>query len=125
MQIEEFAPGKSWVQRLDPRAEILVAFVFCVAVAVNQHLLASAMNLMLPWALIASAKLSVKKVCLRLAFVNSFVAFMWLFLPFTVPGHTIYTLGPLAVHREGVGAALLITLKSNSIVLMIIAMLGT
>lgn len=125
MQIEEFALGDSWVHRLDPRAKILVAGAFSVVVAVNQHVLASAMSLMLPLALIASARLSAKRICARLAIVNSFVAFMWLFLPFTVPGHTIYELGPLAVHREGIYAALIITLKSNSIVLMIIAMLGT
>ncbi len=57
--------------------------------------------------------------------MNGFIVFIWFFLPFTVPGHTIYTLGPLTVHKEGILEALLITLKSNSILLMAIALLGT
>ncbi len=50
---------------------------------------------------------------------------MWLFLPFTTPGETIYAIGPFTIQREGVYQALLITLKSNSIILMALALLGT
>ncbi len=53
------------------------------------------------------------------------VSLIGLFLPFTVPGETIYTIGPLAIQKEGIRSALLITLKSNSIILMVIALLGT
>ena len=41
---------------------------------------------------------------------------MWLFLPFTSPGKTILSLGPLNVSQEGINYALLITIKSNTIV---------
>jgi cobalt/nickel transport system permease protein len=125
VEIEEFALGESWVHRLDPRAKILVTGVFSVVVALNQHLQATALSLLLPVGLLACAQLDVGRVMARLAVVNGFVAFMWLFLPFTVPGHTIYSLGPLTVQSEGVDAALLITAKANSIILMGIALLGT
>lgn len=125
MEIEEFALGDSWVHDLDPRGKILVTLLFSVVVALNRHLAGTALSLMLPLALLAAARLSVEKVLVRLAIVNGFIVFIWLFLPFTTPGETIYTLGPLGVQREGIHTALLITLKSNSIILMVIALLGT
>jgi cobalt/nickel transport system permease protein len=125
MHIEEFARGDSWVHELDPRVKIVVTLVFSLVVALNQHLQGTAVSLALPLALIAAARLSIAKVLLRLAIVNGFMVFIWLFLPFTTPGETIYTVGPLSIQREGVQAALLITLKSNSIILMVIALLGT
>jgi cobalt/nickel transport system permease protein len=125
MEIEEFSVGDSWVHDLDPRVKIIVTLVFSIVVALNHHLFASVVSLVLPVGLIIAARLSIKKVLVRLAIVNSFIAFMWLFLPFTVPGETIFTLGPLTIQREGILEALLITVKSNSIILMAIALLGT
>jgi cobalt/nickel transport system permease protein len=46
-------------------------------------------------------------------------------LPFTFPGENIYTLGSLNISQEGIKYALLITIKSNSIVLAGIALLST
>jgi len=85
----------------------------------------TAASLALPIALLAAARLSIKKVLARLAIVNGFIVFIWLFLPFTTSGESIYTLGPLSIQKEGIVSALLITLKSNSIVLMVITLLGT
>jgi cobalt/nickel transport system permease protein len=125
MELEEFALGNSWVHNLDPRAKILVTLAFSVVVALNQHLTGTALSLALPLVLLACARVDFGKVLHRLAIVNGFIVFIWLFLPFTTPGHTIYTLGPLSVQSEGILTALLITLKSNSIILMVIALLGT
>ncbi len=125
MQVEEFVLGNSWVHRLDPRVKIVVTLVFSVVVALNSHLEVTAISMILPFALIICARLDFGKVMLRLAIVNGFILFLWLFLPFTTPGETIYSIGPLAIHREGVYQALLITLKSNSIILMVIALLST
>jgi cobalt/nickel transport system permease protein len=125
MDIEEFSLGNSWVHHLDPRLKILIAVGFSVVVALNNYLSATLISLALPIFLIAGAKLSLSKVLVRLAIVNSFILFLWLFLPFTTEGETIYALGPLTIQREGLVQALLITLKSNSIILMVIALLGT
>lgn len=125
MDIEEFSLGNSWVHDLDPRVKIIVTLVFSLVVALNQHLAGTAFSLIFPVGLLLFARLNMRKVLARLAIVNGFVAFIWLFLPFTVPGETIYRLGPLGIQREGVESALLITLKSNSIILMVITLLGT
>ena len=125
MQIEEFSSGDSWVHKLDPRVKIVVTLVFSVVVALNNHLEVVAISLILPFALIICARLDFGKVLQRLAIVNGFILFLWLFLPFTTPGETIYSMGPLTIQREGLYQALLITLKSNSIILMVIALLST
>jgi len=125
MEIEEFALGDSWVHDLDPRVKVVVTAVFSIVVALNQHVPWTAASLALPIALLAAARLSIKKVLARLAIVNGFIVFIWLFLPITTSGESIYTLGPLSIQKEGIVSALLITLKSNSIVLMVITLLGT
>jgi len=125
MEVEEFALGSSWVHNLDPRVKIAVTVVFSVDVALMNDLRAAGLSLVLPLALVTAARLSVTQLFLRLAVVNGFIAFLWLFLPFTAPGETMFTMGPLSVQRDGVHMALLITLKSNSIILMVIALLGT
>jgi cobalt/nickel transport system permease protein len=125
MELEEFALGDSWVHNLDPRVKILVTLIFSFVVALNQHLPGTLMSLVLPLALLACARISLKRVLARLAIVNGFILFIWFFIPFSTPGTTIYTLGPLSIQREGILTALLITLKSNSIILMVLALLGT
>jgi cobalt/nickel transport system permease protein len=125
MEMEEFALGDSWVHDLDPRVKIIVTVLFSFVVALNPNFIGTAASLTAPTVLLIAARVSFRKVLARLAIVNGFILFIWLFLPFTVPGETIYKFGPLWVRREGIQAALLVTLKSNSIILMVIAMLGT
>jgi cobalt/nickel transport system permease protein len=125
MEMEEFASGKSWMHKLDPRVKIVITMVFSVVVALNNHLEMTAISIILPAFLLVCARLDFGKVMLRLAIVNGFTLFLWLFLPFTTPGETIYAIGPFTIQREGVYQALLITLKSNSIILMALALLGT
>ncbi|MGO9119089.1 MAG: cobalt ECF transporter T component CbiQ [Desulfomonilaceae bacterium] len=125
MDIEEFSLGDSWVHHADPRVKILATLIFAVVVALNHSLLASTLALTFPIVLVIAARLDLKKVLVRLALVNGFVVFLWFFLPFTFPGEIVWSLGPLDIHREGILYSLLITLKSNAIVLMVIALLGT
>lgn len=125
MDIEEFALGNSYVHRLDPRVKILAALFFSIVVALNNSVTACVMALCFPVVLIALARINLRRLLVRLVVVNGFVLFLWFFLPFTYKGEVIYAFGPLAVHREGVLYALLITLKSNVIVLTVVALLGT
>lgn len=125
MDIEEFALGDSLIHRLDPRVKIAIAAIYSVIVALNGSVHAAAVSICFPVILILFARLSVRRILRRLAVVNAFVLFLWLFLPFTYPGEVVYSLGPLEVHREGLVYALLITLKSNAIMLTVLALLGT
>ena len=57
--------------------------------------------------------------------INTFTLFLWLTLPLTYGGREFTTMGPLSLSAEGLQLAALITLKTNAIILAIIALLGT
>jgi cobalt/nickel transport system permease protein len=46
-------------------------------------------------------------------------------LPFSVPGDSLFTLGPLSASAEGFERALQIVLKANAIVIMLMTLIGT
>ena len=62
---------------------------------------------------------------MRLLVVNSFIFFLWIVLPFTYPGDTVFHWGPLAATRQGLIFTGLITLKSNAIIIALIALVAT
>ena len=114
MKTEEFSPGDSIAHRLDPRVKIISALSFSVAIAVNRSFKGFLIAILFPVALILTARINMSRVLVRLAPVNGFIAFLWIFLPLSVPGETMYGLGPLHVTREGLYGAMLITVKSNA-----------
>lgn len=125
MTIQEFALGESLVHKIDPRAKIVAAVVFSLVTAVSQSVVASASALVFPLTLIALSRISLKVVVRRLIFINGLIVFLWIFLPFTTPGDPVYSMGPLVATREGLVHALLLTLKSNAIIMAMMVLLGT
>ncbi|UCG14649.1 MAG: cobalt ECF transporter T component CbiQ [Deltaproteobacteria bacterium] len=125
MHIDNFASGNSVLHHLDPRIKIVVAALFSVVVALADKYACLSAALCVSLALLLLARLPLKQVLLRLLAVNTFILFLWVFLPFTYGGKELFTVGPLAATREGVAYALIITVKSNTIVLALIALLGT
>jgi len=73
----------------------------------------------------AVARLPLRKLFIRLAVVNVFVAILWVMLPFSTPGETAFSVWGLAATREGIDYSLLITLKTNAIIIATISLLGT
>ena len=122
---EKFSVGDSLLHRLDPRVKIIVALLFSVIVAVTDKYTSLLSALLFAVVIVAVARLKTKEIISRLLVVNSFIFLLWLMLPFTFPGKNIYTLGPLNISQEGIKYALLITIKSNSIILAGIALLST
>lgn len=125
MKIEEFSLGNSWIHRLDPRVKIVAAFIFSVVVAVHNSILSSALALMFASLLTLTARISIKRLVARLAVINGFIVFLWVLLPFTSGGSVMYAIGPVNLYREGLAVCYLITLKSNAIVIALVALLGT
>jgi cobalt/nickel transport system permease protein len=71
------------------------------------------------------AHLPLRKVFFRLLLVNGLILLLWLFLPFTLHGHTVFSIGPLEASREGILYAAMITIKSNVIVIALISLVTT
>lgn len=122
---EPFAHGTSFVHRMDPRVRLLCAVLLTIPTALFQSLSASMAAGSIAVLVAVTAELPFALLMRRLLAVNVFIAFLWLFLPFSTPGTPLTTIGPLAPTREGLDLALLITVKSNSIVLALAALLGT
>lgn len=120
-----FASGDSSIHRIDPRIRLAGG----VAVTVPVALLTASQPAWLAFAfgllLVKMARLDLIRGMQRLAVVNVFIAFLWVFLPFSHPGDVLWSLGPLHASREGIDLALLITVKSNAIVLALMALLGS
>ncbi|MDR2695039.1 MAG: cobalt ECF transporter T component CbiQ [Deltaproteobacteria bacterium] len=125
MHLEEFAQGRSLLHRLDPRVKLAAAIFWSCMVATSGHLPLPAWALGGALALAVAARLPARKLCARLAFVNAFLVLFWITLPFSLPGETVFSLGPLHASREGFLLALHITLKCNAILLAVTALLGT
>jgi len=125
VHLEEFAEGTTFVHAADPRVKLVVAVAFAIAVATSHSYPALVPALGLAAVLAAMARLNPRRLLARLAVVNVFVVLLWFFLPFTFPGSTVFQVGPLAATAEGIEASALITLRTNAIVLLTIALLGT
>ncbi len=125
MHLEEFAEGNSFIHRLDPRVKFLTITPFVFIIAAMKGVQGPFVALIAAIILALFARLNLKKILIRLLAVNVFILFLWFFLPFSHPGETMFQIGFLTATREGVMLALSITLKSNAIVIMTIAILGT
>ena len=125
MKIEEFSSGSSPIHRLDPRVKIIVALLFAVVTAIADRMVILGLALAAGAILVLLAGLNFHQVGRRLFVVNTFVLLLWIVLPFSYPGEAVFSIGPLAATREGLLYALAITIKSNAIILTIIALLAT
>jgi len=123
--IEELSNGDSFIKRLDPRIKIVVVFLFSVVVAVSNQLPVLMWALALSLLIVLAAGVPTKELRGRLIPVNMLIIFLWLFLPFTFAGKVAFFIGPLAVTHEGVLYATRITIKSNAMMLMLIALVSS
>ena len=125
MNMEVFSLGHSFLHRLDPRVKVIVAFLFSIIVAVLDLWPPIYMALVFAVSMAVLGRLNPPRLFKRLAVVNGFVLMLWLILPFTTPGDESFRIGPFIATDPGVHMCLLITAKSNAIVLAVIALLGT
>jgi cobalt/nickel transport system permease protein len=122
---ESFSEGNTFIHRLDPRIKLLAAFLFSVIISVSDSFFPLFFAFTMASALLAAARLPLKTILLRLLFANLFIFLLWIFIPFTIKGETLFQLGPLAVSREGLLYCLLLTVKSNSIIIILITLTAT
>jgi cobalt/nickel transport system permease protein len=122
---EPFASGDSFLHRADPRAKLAAAVVLSCILAASPAPSAPALALPVGLGLAAWARLPLAALARRLATVNLFVVFLWLFLPFGTPGTEVWRLGPFAATDHGLALCLLISLKTNAIMLLFLALVAT
>ena len=125
MALQEVTSSRSVVQRLDPRVKLVVAVAFSVVVAVSHHFVILTWASVLALCIVVLTRVPAKELFRRLVPVNLFVVFLWIFLPFTVDGQGLFSIGPLVGSYEGVLYAAEISIKSNIIVAVLIALVAS
>ncbi|MCB2227025.1 MAG: cobalt ECF transporter T component CbiQ [Desulfarculaceae bacterium] len=118
----QHAAGHSWLHRLDPRAKLGAALGLSLVVALGQSWAVALAALGLGLVVLASARLGWSRVLGRLAAVNIFVVLLWVFLPWRLGWNNGWHLG---LDPEGLRLALLISLKTNAVFCLLLALLGT
>ena len=122
---EEFAGGDSLIQHLDPRVKIVLVFLFSVVVAISNRFVVLISALALSLCIVLLARVPIRQLVRRLVPVNVFILFLWFFLPFTLEGEPLFSVGPLVGTHEGVLYAARISIKSNAIVVVLIALVAS
>jgi cobalt/nickel transport system permease protein len=125
MMEERFAQGNSLLHKRDPKVKVIVAATFITVVAISNSFMVVTMALALALTLTLLSRLEAVAVLKRLLAANTFTVFLWLTLPLTYGGVEVVKLGPLQLSGEGIRLAALITIKTNTIVLALLALLAT
>lgn len=99
--------------------------MFSAVVACLQTLAALWISLGFSLVLLAASRPPLQDLGKRLLVVNLFIAFLWLFLPWSMPGKELFHAGPLTVSSQGAKYALMLTVRSNALVIALIAFMAT
>ena len=121
----DFASADSLIHRLDPRVKVVLVFLFSVVVAVSNQFVVLMLAVGLGLWIVLLARVPMGQLVRRLVPVNAFILFLWLFLPFTLEGKPYFSVGPLVGTHEGMLYAAQISIKSNAIMVMLIALVAS
>ncbi len=124
--IEEiFATGDSPLHRCDPRSRVAFATLLSFVIAVSEQFPALWLGLAYSLILLLMARLHLREVMKRVLILWGVLIFLWIILPLTFEGESLYRIGKLNLSREGFLLCARISLKSNSILLIFIALVTT
>ena len=113
------------MQSIDPRVRVALAFLCALCLAPLHDFTACTLGMVLGLVLLVMAKAPPAALLKRLCAVNVFILFLWCITPWTTPGQVVAQWGMFRFTAEGVELSLLVTLKSNAIVLIFLAMVAT
>ncbi|CAN2041082.1 cobalt/nickel transport system permease protein [Candidatus Magnetomoraceae bacterium gMMP-15] len=122
---EPFSTGNSLLHRLNPCVKIVIACLFSLVIALSTQFTCLGLSIGLSFILILLARLDLKSVFYRLLIVNGLTFFLWFVLPFTIKGEPVFSIASLIASKQGLILSLQITLKTNAILLALIAMIAT
>jgi cobalt/nickel transport system permease protein len=120
-----FAEGDGWLYRIDPRLRVLGAAGFAVVVAVAYDFRTLLCALALSFALVVSARLSLRRVVRSLMAALLFLALLWLVLPWSYEGPVWFKIGPVGVTWPGVVLCSQISLKTVALMTAFMALVAT
>lgn len=119
------ATAAGLLDAVSPSTRVGTAIAFAVATVALDRLPLLATALVIAVALAALARLPAVSTARRLVGMDAFMLCVLAFLPFTVPGTPAFVVAGLSASVEGLRQALAIVLTANTIVLAVLALVGT
>lgn len=116
-------PKHSIVTSVDPRIRIIAAMVFSIVIVLGGK--SAILAVLVALVVAAFAQVRIWALVMRLAPLNLLMLVLVITLPFSVPGESMFLLGPLSYSFEGFGQAIVTALKGNTIVIMLTALVAT
>ena len=120
-----FQEGNSFIHRADPRVKLVSGLIIAFLIAFLKSVQASAVGFCTAFLSVLTFSLPLRRVLKTLLLANVFIAFLWLFLPFSVKGKALIHVWKLTLTLQGIRFAFLITLKCNAILMMIMVFIAT
>ena len=117
--------GVTLIGGIDPRARIVAAAGFAVATVACSWIPVLIAALVAALGTMLVADMPIRRTLKRMAAMDTFIIFILILLPFTVPGEPLFTVWGMAASREGLLQAVTIALKANAVILMLMALVGT
>lgn len=112
-----------WI-RLETGWTLAGALLLCAVIASLRDLAACAIALFIGLLLLIAAFPPPDRCLRRFAAINLFVICMWLIVPWTTPGESIWSWQRFAITSQGIQLCALLSLKANAILAVFLAFLG-
>jgi cobalt/nickel transport system permease protein len=113
----------AYIQKTDPRVRIVVAVYFSFVTAIMSDFIPLLVLLGISLILVCFSGIKIIDVVRKLLFVQGFILFLWVIIPLSYEGQVLYNIGFLPIYRPGVVLCALITLKSNTILLVFLSLI--
>ncbi|MGC9324289.1 MAG: cobalt ECF transporter T component CbiQ [Desulfomonilia bacterium] len=125
MTFEQISGKHGLLHALDARIKLLAIVLYSVVTAVLMSHTALILSLIFSMVLVILSHLPLHVFFVRIGVFNIFIVFLWLFLPWTIPGVEVFHLGPAVISSEGLWYTIGITLRSNALMLALMAFMAT
>lgn len=122
---EPFVVEKSRINQVNPIVRVVFATAFSFIVALSYRFPGLFVAVFLSFLMVWFSGLNLFAVAKRLVFVNGLILLIWLILPFTYSGEPAFNMGLFTITRPGIILSAQITLKSNAIILAVIALISS
>ena len=123
--IEELSLQDSFLEQIDPRVKLIIVFLFSIVMAASYRFATLITALFICSIILLIGKVPLKEIFKRLIPVNTLIILLWLILPFSVKGDPVFLMGPFTATKAGVIYTAQISIKSNAIMLMLIAVIAS
>lgn len=122
---QQLVHAHSLVDQFDPRARIIAMTLFALATVFSHNLALPALALLVSIWVAMRANLHMQRTLRRVIAMDAFIVLLVIMLPFTTPGDALFHIWGFPFSQQGLLQAIEIGLKTNAVVLMLLALLGT